>query len=82
MRVLDAILLFSREYLVIFFLLICLFFVEPFPNLEPLPNLEPFPNPSLKGREMRAFPQPFPKRAFPLPFPKGTGDESLSPTLP
>ena len=52
MRVLDAILLFSREYLDIFFLLICLFFVEPFPNLEPLPNLEPFPNPSLKGREM------------------------------
>ena len=37
---------FFREYLVIFFLLICLFFVEPFPNLEP------FPNPSLKGREM------------------------------
>ena len=55
MRVLDAILLFFREYLVIFFLLICLFFVEPFPNLEPLPNpslKEPFPNPSLKGREM------------------------------
>lgn len=38
MRVLDAILLFFREYLDIFFLLICLFFVEPFPNLEPLPN--------------------------------------------
>ena len=45
MRVLDAILLFSREYLDIFFLLICLFFVEPFPNLEPLPN------PLLKERE-------------------------------
>ena len=64
---------FFREYLDIFFLLICLFFVEPFPNLEPLPN------PSLKGWEMRAFLQP---GAFPQPFPKGTGDESLSPTLP
>ena len=45
---------FFREYLVIFFLLICLFFVEPFPNLKP------FPNPSLKGWEMRAFASPSP----------------------
>ena len=41
MRVLDAILLFFREHLDIFFLLICLFFVAfPQPGASPSPEGE------------------------------------------